>query len=1360
LGVVVLGLALAALGVGLRAWLPTDGGRATVASLFDGRRIGALGTLRIERLTGDPLSQFAIADVALVDDRDVWLRAKDVRVIWAARPLLSRSLEIESIDIRDLTVLRRPEVARRSTRGGDADLAVRIGALRIDRMDASAWLPRLSDPLRSDGALRLARAGDGEARLLLTVRDSPDDALSLRAKWTASGPGVIDIEGAGPAGGAFARALGAEEDQAPRLVLQMQGGLARFDAHADLDLGATRVLSAQMTRKDQAASWTGRLDPIAWPLLGELAQRTGGAIEFSGGATLAPGERWPITLAAAMPAGRVDAAMQLNRARTGLDGPVGLTATDFDLARLADMQGRITARGAADIAAMDQWTWSGVAVARDLDFGIGRARQLEGPVRLSRRDGVISWSGQGVAVQHASFVAAPGLAPDNYRVSAAGDYSLRRRRVEILRGQVDGRPGRVAAQGSWSLRGGELALSGAASLEDLSGLGGLTGAAQGQWTLDRANRDAPMQIGLEGRGRNVGSDNDLARQLIGPAPDFKVSAIVRRGGVIVQSAVLRGGAVDLTVQGQVAGEGAVRAEVRGRLRHKLVAGPVTLLSGSFRGGVAGPVSAPKLALTFANGAASVSGVGIADIAGALDAALDGRRSGRLRLTGTGAGGEALALDASGDLSDGLRLSQARLSLADLTLDLDDLATGPQGLGAHFTTQGSIAGLAGFTGGDIRAGGTLRIGPDDLTIKASGRAASIARGATRLAAADFDIDLGGRTARGKLRIRGERRDRLDLTATLDGAGEGRTWAGGVAVAGQIAGAVIRTDAPLVWSTTAEASEISGALALLGGQLSGRARVGPAAEASLDWTGLDLSAMGLVAGANPVSGVASGSLRFSNPGTGSSTGAVRLNLANLNPAGLKRDPVSISLAGDLRDQALAVRIDGLGQGFRLQASGRAGVRTGQGFDIGPAMDRPLEASLVIDGAVEPLWTLFGPVQQSLRGEASTRVTISGTPAQPTLEGDIALERGSYEHAATGLVLRDIRLNGRFDQTLLNLTGFSARDAGAGTLSGAGELTWTRGLSGDIALQASGLRVLDRDDRMAVVSGTGALDVQAGAVSITGDLVIDDARLSVEQPAVERIPVLPGLRRINFSRVDSTATAAPARFPSPRLDIRLRAPRRVFVFGRGLDTEWGGEVRLRGSTEQPVLTGEARLQRGDLNLAGRRFAFETGTVRFDGPVQATRIDISARRNTADIDARATVSGPLSKLAIDLSSTPALPKDEVLSRVLFSRSLAQLSTLEGAQLAAALNQLAGGQAVFDPAELLRGATGLDRIALGAGADASAIEAGKYITRNVYLQVGAGGEGGGAAEVEWQPQEDLSIVSTARGNGDTRIAVRWKKDY
>src|SRR3546814_387829 len=78
-----------------------------------------------------------------------------------------------------------------------------------------------------------------------------------------------------------------------------------------------------------------------------------------------------------------------------------------------------------------------------------------------------------------------------------------------------------------------------------------------------------------------------------------------------------------------------------------------------------------------------------------------------------------------------------------------------------------------------------------------------------------------------------------------------------------------------------------------------------------------------------------------------------------------------------------------------------------------------------------------------------------------------------------------------------------------------------------------------------------------------------------------------------------------------------------------------------------------------------------------------------------------------------------------------------------------------------LRTFAGLDRLALGGG-DASGVtvSGGKYLTDNVYLELTGGGREGPAAQVEWRVRKNLSILSRLAGQGDGRLAIRWRRDY
>jgi translocation and assembly module TamB len=158
--------------------------------------------------------------------------------------------------------------------------------------------------------------------------------------------------------------------------------------------------------------------------------------------------------------------------------------------------------------------------------------------------------------------------------------------------------------------------------------------------------------------------------------------------------------------------------------------------------------------------------------------------------------------------------------------------------------------------------------------------------------------------------------------------------------------------------------------------------------------------------------------------------------------------------------------------------------------------------------------------------------------------------------------------------------------------------------------------------------------------------------------------------------------------------------------------------------------------------------------------RLDLTATRDDPTLTATVNIKGTAAKPEITLTSSPALPNDEVLSQVLFGASASQLSPLEAAQLASALAALSGGGGL-DVIGNLRNFARLDRLAFASDAEGgSTIAGGKYVTDEVYLEIIGGGREGPAAQVEWRVKRNLSLVSRLSTGRDNMLSVRWRKDY
>jgi translocation and assembly module TamB len=232
---------------------------------------------------------------------------------------------------------------------------------------------------------------------------------------------------------------------------------------------------------------------------------------------------------------------------------------------------------------------------------------------------------------------------------------------------------------------------------------------------------------------------------------------------------------------------------------------------------------------------------------------------------------------------------------------------------------------------------------------------------------------------------------------------------------------------------------------------------------------------------------------------------------------------------------------------------------------------------------------------------------------------------------------------------------------------------------------------------------------------------------------------------------------------LDIVVEMPRRIFVRGRGLDSEWAGRISVQGAAAAPTVTGEVHLVRGQLSVVGKPFILKEGKVTLpQGADTEPALNVTAVHEGRDLTVTARLSGPLSRPELDLTSVPEVPRDEIVSRVLFNKSAASLSAAEAAQLAIALRDLTGKGGGADILGFARRTLGVDvlRIETAEG-EAPALEAGKYLTDEVYVGVkqGAGAQST-AAGVEVELTPNITIESEVTGKGANKSGVRFQWDY
>ncbi|HKR25465.1 MAG TPA: translocation/assembly module TamB domain-containing protein, partial [Allosphingosinicella sp.] len=233
-----------------------------------------------------------------------------------------------------------------------------------------------------------------------------------------------------------------------------------------------------------------------------------------------------------------------------------------------------------------------------------------------------------------------------------------------------------------------------------------------------------------------------------------------------------------------------------------------------------------------------------------------------------------------------------------------------------------------------------------------------------------------------------------------------------------------------------------------------------------------------------------------------------------------------------------------------------------------------------------------------------------------------------------------------------------------------------------------------------------------------------------------------------------------------ITLRADNRIYVSGMGLESEWRTRgLRVEGTTATPQLVGQVQLIRGTLSLAGRRFRVDRGLVDFVGDRPPNpQIDLAATSDIEQVEVGINVSGRANNPQIAFTSSPGLPQDEIVARILFGSSVTQISALQAVQLAASLNSLRGSGGGLNPLGRLRSATGIDRLRLvdadTATGRGTAVAAGMYLSDDIYVEIITDAKGFTATQLEISLSRTLSLLSQFGSNSGTNVNIRYNRDY
>jgi translocation and assembly module TamB len=1022
------------------------------------------------------------------------------------------------------------------------------------------------------------------------------------------------------------------------------------------------------------------------------------------------------------------------------------------------------------------WRFAGsddIASPSDSLFSLAR---VSGPLRVEVRKGEVDIEagetgegGAGTGLLAALLGARPS-ASASMSVFADG-------RVLVRKLDVVGDGLKIDASGDRGLLGG-LSFKGEATIDNLAAAHpGATGEVKADWTASQG-AGQPWSFSFDAQGDRLatGLGAELDR-LLGAAPRLRAKGAYQNGGVDLTAAELDGATGAVNAKGRIGGDGALGLALGWTARGPMTIGPLEI-SGAARGAgdVSGTLGRPKADLT-------------ADFSG-VDLPMLPLRDAHLTLSFQGgASGADGRFSLVGDSQYGAARGASSFRFAPGGVDLTEIAVDAAGIKA--------AGSASLRSGEASSADlTLAIGPGLFLsegradgrvriVKAAGAAQP--RATIDLSAADAVLAQGGAAVRSlKLTAAGPL-NRLPFNLTADGAAASGPWhlSGGgqfsqsgpesvatFAGGGRFGRVNFHTQAPARFDLAGRRRSATLRLNLGNGEAAlDASQEGEAVEIKATVSNVDLGVL-----SQDYVGRMNASLDMTGRGA-ALNGLLDAKLAGAGGRDMKgAPPVDGEVKARLAPGAIVLDAT-LGNSQGLTASSHLAlpaIATAAPLRIAVDTKRPMNGKFAINGELKPIWDLLMGGDRSLGGRVAASGTIGGSLADPQAVGTAALDNGQFQDASSGLKLQNVTLRAALANNAIDVSQFSAADGGHGQMSGSGRLSLLRDGVSTFRIDLQAFRLIDND--LAEANASGRVNVNRGAdgrVKLSGDLTIDRAQVSPNSPVASGVVPMEVVEIHRPADFDTRFAAAPRGAAPVSLDLHLHAPGGIIVKGRGLNLELSLDARVAGTSAAPVLSGEAHVVRGDYNFAGQRFQIaDSGVVHLGSTAQAIRLDLTATREDPTLTAVIRIEGTAAKPTITLTSTPVLPRDEVLSQVLFGASASQLSPLQAAQLASAVSGLASGGG-FDVIGGLRNFAHLDRLAISdtttSGGTlvggkyvyntATTVSGGKYIRDNVYLELIGGREGSGA-QVEWQVRKHVSLVSRVTSQGDSQVSVRWRKDY
>ncbi len=363
---------------------------------------------------------------------------------------------------------------------------------------------------------------------------------------------------------------------------------------------------------------------------------------------------------------------------------------------------------------------------------------------------------------------------------------------------------------------------------------------------------------------------------------------------------------------------------------------------------------------------------------------------------------------------------------------------------------------------------------------------------------------------------------------------------------------------------------------------------------------------------------------------------------------------------------------------------------------------------------------------KGKLTVALKGKGTLISPNVQGTMSLKDGLYENGTIGTLLREIKAElGILGQSLV-VRSFEGKDYDKGSFGMTGKVTFPElsapVLNLDLVLQ----KVIVANTHEAIVVTSGKLSARTKKPHhhmIQGDVHVNSALINLNQVSSEPKTI----RTFRTEEELHRKQAKKATELLTQLDVKIDIPKKLYVQGFGLRSEWKGNMTVVGPLNMPNISGGVNSLSGRLDISSKKLVLAPSSVTFEtkhGQIMPV-LDVTAKKVVREYEAFISVKGHVDEPKIDFTSIPAQSTENVIALILFDKPINEVTAAQSLQLATTLAAVKAGKFSGGALDSLNQLLGVDDISLNKqeaidGSDESnshySVAVGKQLTEKIFV--------------------------------------------